>query len=594
MAPCRTPPRLPPLLLLLLLLLVATAAATLPSPSAAQAPPSSSSLPDQCTRAPYVVPRIPTRDQWPTPASELGRCTAAVEAHTRLTSHWCKEGTYSEWLPGGKSARRPLAAESCSKRGRMTVYRGPLMGWELDNTHVGACNATLAGSATHAMVAVSTRHLSSRQGAWEPEMGSCGSCMCIRISGADAGANSADPSQFAENVGGATGASFMGVVGDRCGECEDEHIDVLLERPLSFAPYLKTNPDGKDESLAAAAALLPKGTPGAIPPLVRPSNRRAPLVNRIRGPRVFSAAHSLRGSGRGAPETVGVYVADWQWAPCEWTHAQCAGMWRRLGYDGDATAAAAAMGARVPVARAGVDSDTGLEIASPDEDGSFCCAKEEQEAVRMGAPEVSDALPADVRAAVAARLSAAGGWEKELSAGQEEQRRAGVLSSLSAANATTAAKRNTATGEEEEEEEEEPMNNAAMEFAQTFTMTGVPLLARTRPAGLVKGRSGSRVGGGGGGGGERVSASSSVKASLGGGAIAGIVIGAMAGVAVLAGAAKIAWLRRSGAAAAAAEGAPAGVAAGSAAAAKGAKSAFVMPPPPASGNGAEMGGSSGR
>jgi hypothetical protein len=534
-------------------------------------------LPTQCTAAPFSVPRVPGRDQSPTPSTELGRCTTAVEAHTRATSHWCSS-PYKEHLPN--ASFRPPAAELCAKRGRMTVYRGPVLGWAADNTHVGACNATLAGSAAHAMVAVSSRHLSSKQGAWEREPGSCGACMCVRMAGADEALNSEAPLQYAANIASAAGSSFMAVVGDRCGECEDDHIDVLLDRPLAYAPYDRNNPDGKDEGIAQAAALRP-GT--AIPP-VRPNNRRAPLVNRVRGPRVFSAADSLRGVGRGSPEAVGVYVADWQWAPCEWTHAQCARMWRRLGYDGASTGA---MGARVPPVRGGVDSDTGNAIASPQEDKSFCCQAQEGAvlAASGGAPLVSDALPAFVRSVVEARLLASGGVEEEEVV---EERVARAAANASATSAAAAALRQNRT-DDNEEEEAMPMYNAADEFAQAMTMSlaagqAPVLLASGRRAGATAGASRLRASQGPA---AATSAEDEPHASatgLSGGAIAGIVIGTLAGVAVLAGAAKIAWLRR---AAAAAGEAGAGGASTSAAAL--AKPAFVMPPPPASGNGAEMG-----
>jgi len=46
----------------------------------------------------------------------------------------------------------------------------------------------------------------------------------------------------------------------RCAECEDEHLDVLLDRPLSYAPYDKTKRD------------MPENT--------TITNRHAPLVSR--------------------------------------------------------------------------------------------------------------------------------------------------------------------------------------------------------------------------------------------------------------------------------------------------------------------------
>jgi hypothetical protein len=45
---------------------------------------------------------------------------------------------------------------------------------------VGACATPLAGSNERALVAVSTRYLSSNQGGWQPEPGACGHCMVRR------------------------------------------------------------------------------------------------------------------------------------------------------------------------------------------------------------------------------------------------------------------------------------------------------------------------------------------------------------------------------------------------------------------------------
>jgi hypothetical protein len=38
------------------------------------------------------------------------------------------------------------------------------------------------------------------------------------------------------------GLTFKATVGDRCGECEDDHIDVLLDRPLAYAPWTPATP----------------------------------------------------------------------------------------------------------------------------------------------------------------------------------------------------------------------------------------------------------------------------------------------------------------------------------------------------------------
>jgi hypothetical protein len=574
----------------------------------ARAQATATSLPAICAASPLSVPRVPTRDQSPTPKDLLGRCTERVEAHTRLTSAWCRAPSWREFVPATTTATatsapppaRSLAAEACAKRGRMTVYRGPALGYDDDSSHVGACNATLAGSATHALVAVSTAHLSHREGAWEPTLGACGSCVCVRVAGADAGMNEAVAPMYGANVARAKGASFMGVVGDRCGECEDEHLDVLLDRPFSFAPYDRANADGQDAARAQAAELRP----GTAAPPIRPANRRAPLVNRLRGPRIFSAADSLRGQGRGAPEAVGVYVADWQWAPCEWTHSQCAAMWRRLYGSADA--------AWPPPVRSGVDSDTGADVASPGDDRSFCCGEAEPNVV---VPEVSDALPEAVRAAVllaSARAAAAAG---AAAAAPSAEDRLAAAASAALAAAWSAPSGGGATGggsgvpaanatEEGAAAAEAPMFSAADEFAAQLAAAGPssrPLLASRSGAGgggaalLAAAGTGKRGSSAAAGGQGSVGVSEGEGGGMSGGKIAGIVVGSALGAAALGATAWVIVQRRQAAAAeeaavAAAVAAAAGASGGKKKGVAGGVPAYVKHAPPASGNGAEMGG----
>jgi hypothetical protein len=94
-------------------------------------------------------------------------------------------------------------------------------------------------------------------------------------------------------------------VGDRCGECEDDHIDVLLDTPVSYAPYDPANPK---------------------------ENQHARYVNSFPGLRGFGNPWAMRG-GHSAPESVGTWVSDWQWVPCEGSsHTTCADLMRSMGY----------------------------------------------------------------------------------------------------------------------------------------------------------------------------------------------------------------------------------------------------------------------
>ncbi len=94
-------------------------------------------------------------------------------------------------------------------------------------------------------------------------------------------------------------------VGDRCGECEDDHIDVLMDRPLSYAPWTPSKPK---------------------------ENEHAQHVNAIPGLRGFGDAWAMRG-GDYSPETTGTWVSDWQWVPCDWDHAKCGALMKDMGYE---------------------------------------------------------------------------------------------------------------------------------------------------------------------------------------------------------------------------------------------------------------------
>jgi len=93
----------------------------------------------------------------------------------------------------------------------MSVFSGPILG--KDANHQGACGAPLIGSDAHALVAVSTKYLSSKQGAWEPEPGACAKCMCVRVHGVD---NVYNPAPNYDNVRKYSGLTFAAQVGDRC------------------------------------------------------------------------------------------------------------------------------------------------------------------------------------------------------------------------------------------------------------------------------------------------------------------------------------------------------------------------------------------
>jgi hypothetical protein len=174
------------------------------------------------------VPNVAGVDQTPSDPANYGKCTSALESFVgAASSQWCKFAQLGLW-PAPPSDK----AKQCLKFGRATIYRGPIYGSSAQ--HKAACNQYLYGGDEAAMVAVSTKYLKTFQGGWAPDKGSCGMCMCVRLHGADDKFNSGlqrDPAS--KHIG----LTFLAKVGDRCAECEDDHIDLLQDRPLTFAPF---------------------------------------------------------------------------------------------------------------------------------------------------------------------------------------------------------------------------------------------------------------------------------------------------------------------------------------------------------------------
>ncbi|GBF96386.1 hypothetical protein Rsub_09185 [Raphidocelis subcapitata] len=239
------------------------------------------------------VPNVPGVDQSPSDPNAYGKCTSAVEGQIWGYSHWCKYGGMGMW-PGGPSDK----AKQCMKFGRATIYRGPI--WGSSPQHKAACKKELHGEDHAALVAVSTKYLKTYQGGWATDKGACDKCMCVRMHGGD---NKYNPGLQTEPMQKHMGLTFLAKVGDRCGECEDDHIDLLQDRPLTFAPF---KPDGGD-------------------------NYHAPYANAQDGLRGFSDPNWMRGS-QYSLENVGVWTADWQWVPCEWSHEKCGTLMKGMGY----------------------------------------------------------------------------------------------------------------------------------------------------------------------------------------------------------------------------------------------------------------------
>ncbi|KAI8462327.1 MAG: hypothetical protein J3K34DRAFT_194117 [Monoraphidium minutum] len=241
------------------------------------------------------LPFVSGVDQSPSDPNNYGKCTGALEKHIDNNfSHWCRFGQLGMW-PDGPSA----PAKKCLKFGRTTIYRGPIYG--SSSQHKAACNKWLAGDDHAALVAVSTKYLKTYQGGWAADKGACDKCMCVRLHGGDDKFNGGLQK---ETLSKHIGLTFLAKVGDRCAECEDDHIDLLQDRPLTFAPF---NPAREAD------------------------NYNAPYANAKSGLRGFADPQYMRGS-QYSLENAGAWTADWQFVPCGWSHSQCANLMKGMGY----------------------------------------------------------------------------------------------------------------------------------------------------------------------------------------------------------------------------------------------------------------------
>jgi hypothetical protein len=230
-----------------------------------------------------LPPRVSGMDQSPTNVSNYGKCTIAVEKFARDTSHWCKFNRLGSWpsFPNVQASR-------AFKFGRLTIYNGPIRKQKF------ACNVDGIGSDRYATVALSTKYLKTWEGGWNATgPGACGRCVCVSLFGGDDLYNRGLQKWVVTKY---RGFSFMGRVGDRMGEGSDESIDILLDRPFSYA-------------------------------YVGPENPNAGTVNRLTGLRGFTQL-----SGPEMPVTVGTWTALWNFVPCDWTHDICSNWVKSFNY----------------------------------------------------------------------------------------------------------------------------------------------------------------------------------------------------------------------------------------------------------------------
>jgi len=100
------------------------------------------------------------------------------------------------------------------------MYPGPI-------GHQGWCGKPLHGAADIAAVAISTKYIAAH--GQSPYSDYCGKCMCITINDVDKTSNNQVNVDYSPYVG----KTFKGRVMDQCPECEDDHIDILVDRPYT-------------------------------------------------------------------------------------------------------------------------------------------------------------------------------------------------------------------------------------------------------------------------------------------------------------------------------------------------------------------------
>lgn len=211
-----------------------------------------------------TLPRLPKLDQSPSTPGKYGQCEA-IQPQFRVSSHWCKLNEVKFWPEQPNAMTRKTM-----KLGRQTVYNGPL------GQHL-ACGGYAKGNDDKASVAISTKYFKTFE--TEPTRLSkyCGQCLCMVVLGADKALN---PGPQMDKVDHFRGLAMMASVQDQCSECQDDSIDVLLDRPYAFNQDLTENA------------------------------RKANAVKGVRGSSI-------------SPFEVGAFGVAWNFAPCSWTHADC-------------------------------------------------------------------------------------------------------------------------------------------------------------------------------------------------------------------------------------------------------------------------------
>lgn len=220
---------------------------------------------------------------------------SAAASRARAAPAWCRAPPLQPW-PSVAQALPPLSSRPCLKFGRLHSTPGPLLGGGSDDRlgdsssgMSGACGLPVVGADDKAFASLSIKYMphsalslglsaatedvadSSAAAALAAAAApaTCGRCLCVALTGADALllAPEAQPDLMAAVSSTAIGLTFAAVAADRhvlalarvrcnaffgmhaealpcrrltlcrCAECADDQLRVLLDRPLSYAPY---------------------------------------------------------------------------------------------------------------------------------------------------------------------------------------------------------------------------------------------------------------------------------------------------------------------------------------------------------------------
>ena len=152
---------------------------------------------------------------------------------------------HSSWCTKGKIEPAHLQKPHSMKYGRQTIFPGPV------GLQKGWCGSILQGSKEYVPIAISTKYI--RVHDVSPDSSYCGKYVCVQVLGTDETSNKYPPSAAKKYYG----KVFKGRIADMCSECDDDHIDVLADRPYTYAVINKSNPKASHYNSIQGPRLMP-------------------------------------------------------------------------------------------------------------------------------------------------------------------------------------------------------------------------------------------------------------------------------------------------------------------------------------------------